>query len=64
MIREATEKGIPSKDIKKSETARVIMYILGTVLRRFGFLMTAIPRRRFPKKERELINNMKNDSVA
>ena len=39
IIREATENGIPSYDVKKSETAKVIMYILGTVRRRFGFLL-------------------------
>lgn len=61
-MREATEKGIPNKDIKKSETDKVIMYMLGTVLRRFGFLMTAIPSRRFPAKEAKLINSIKKHS--
>ena len=63
IIREATENGIPSKDIRKSEAARVMMYMLGTVLRRFGFLMIAIPSKRFPKKEMALIRNRKNDST-
>ena len=61
MIREATEKGIPINEDRKSETAKVIMYMLGTVLRRFGFLMTAIPSKRFPANEMKLIKNKKSD---
>ena len=63
VIREASENGIPSNDIKKSETAKVIMYMLGTVLRRFGFLMTEIPSNKFPEKEVKLIRSKKNDST-
>jgi len=62
IIRETTENGIPSYDVKKSETAKVIMYILVTVRRRFGFLMTTIINKRFPLKETKLIRNIKNDS--
>ena len=58
-MREATENGIPSKDIKKSERAKVMMYMLGTVRRRFGYLITAMSNRRFPEKETKLIKNKK-----
>ena len=64
VMREATENGIPNTDIKKSETAKDIMYMLGIVLRRFGFLMTAIPSNRFPRKETRLIINRKKDSTV
>lgn len=62
-MRVATEKGIPSKDRRKSENARVMMYKLVTDLPRDGFLIAAIPSRRLPAKEVRLIRSITKDST-
>ena len=62
-MRVATENGIPNKEIRKSEIARVMMYKLVTDLPRDGFFMAAIPSRRLPAKDIRLIRSIIKDST-
>lgn len=60
---EVIENGIFSIDIRKFEIVKFMMYMLGIVLWRDGFLMMVILSKRLLKKDMKLIKNKKNDFI-